>query len=450
MSLMARLQKQPAHKTSSAVPAQHEDYKKEDHYNELKSRVHYRLLDLLDLARLASADDSQLFQDIKRGIDIILGEENIALSLAEKERLAKDIRDELLGYGPLEPLLHDATVSDILVNGYSSVYVERKGKLQKVPVRFKDNAHLLKIIEKIASGVGRRVDESCPMVDARLPDGSRVNAIINPLSLDGPALSIRKFSKDPYKVHHLIEFGTITQEIAQVMEAMVKGRLNILISGGTGSGKTTFLNVLSGFIPNDERIITIEDAAELQLQQEHVVRLETRPPNIEGAGEVTQRDLVRNALRMRPERIILGEVRQAEALDMLQAMNTGHDGSLATIHANTPRDALVRLETMVSMAGLNIPDKALRHQVASAIHAVIQVARLKDGSRKMLYLNEIVGMESDVIVMQEIFTYEMQGLTGEGKIKGRFRASGIRPKFMAQLEAMGIELTGKVFRESVH
>jgi pilus assembly protein CpaF len=450
MSLIARLQKQPPKKSSSVVNTKSEDQKKDDNYNELKSRVHYRLLDLLDLSRLAGADDAQLFQDIKRGIDIILGEENIALSLSEKERLAKDIRDELLGYGPLEPLLNDATVSDVLVNGYNSVYVERKGKLQRAPVRFKDNAHLLKIIEKIASGVGRRVDESCPMVDARLPDGSRVNAIISPLALDGPALSIRKFSKDPYKVHHLIEFGTITQEIAQVMEAMVKARLNILISGGTGSGKTTFLNVLSAFIPNDERIITIEDAAELQLQQEHVVRLETRPPNIEGAGEITQRDLVRNALRMRPERIILGEVRQAEALDMLQAMNTGHDGSLATIHANTPRDALVRLETMVSMAGLSIPDKALRHQVASAIHAVIQVARLKDGSRKMLYLNEIVGMEGDVIVMQEIFNYEMQGLNEEGKVKGRFRASGIRPKFMAQLEAQGIELPGKVFRETVH
>ena len=446
---MARLQKQPVKKNSVGASARSEDQKKEDHYNELKSRVHYRLLDLLDLARLAGADDSQLFQDIKRGIDIILGEENIALSLAEKERLAKDIRDELLGYGPLEPLLHDSTVSDILVNGYNSVYVERKGKLQRVSVRFKDNAHLLKIIEKIASGVGRRVDESCPMVDARLPDGSRVNAIISPLALDGPALSIRKFSKDPYKVHHLVEFGTITQEIAQVMEAMVKARLNILISGGTGSGKTTFLNVLSGFIPNDERIITIEDAAELQLQQDHVVRLETRPPNLEGAGEVTQRDLVRNALRMRPERIILGEVRQAEALDMLQAMNTGHDGSLATIHANTPRDALVRLETMVSMAGLTIADKALRHQVASAIHAVIQVARLKDGSRKMLYLNEIVGMEGDVIVMQEIFKFDMQGMTEEGKVKGRFYATGIRPKFMSQLEALGVELPGKVFRENL-
>jgi pilus assembly protein CpaF len=447
MSLMTRLQKQPAGKAPAGVISRGEDPKKEDQYNDLKSRVHYRLLDLLDLSRLAGADDAQLLQDIKRGIDIILAEENVALSLSEKERLAKDIRDELMGYGPLEQLLNDSSVSDILVNGYNSVYVERQGKLQRSSVRFKDNAHLLKIIEKISSGVGRRVDESCPMVDARLPDGSRVNAIISPLALDGPALSIRKFSKDPYKVNDLINFGTITEDMAKVLEAMVKARLNILISGGTGSGKTTFLNILSGFIPNDERIITIEDAAELQLQQDHVVRLETRPPNMEGTGEVTQRDLVRNALRMRPERIILGEVRQAEALDMLQAMNTGHDGSLATIHANTPRDALVRLETMVAMGGLSIPDKALRHQVASAIHAVVQVARLKDGSRKMLYLNEIVGMEGEVIVMQEIFRYDMRGLTEEGKIKGKFRATGIRPKFSAQLEALGVELPDKVFRE---
>ena len=449
MSLIARLQKQaPGKKPLPTTSQRSDDEAKEDQYNELKSRIHYKLLDLLDLTRLAAAGDVQLMQDLRRGIEIILGEENLALSMVEKDRLTRDIRDELLGYGPLEPLLNDPTVSDILVNGYNSVYVERKGKLVKVPVRFKDNAHLLKIIEKIASGVGRRVDESCPMVDARLPDGSRVNAIISPLALDGPALSIRKFSKDPYKVHHLIEFGTITEDIAKVLEAMVKARLNILISGGTGSGKTTFLNILSGFIPNDERIITIEDAAELQLQQDHVVRLETRPPNMEGTGEVTQRDLVRNALRMRPERIILGEVRQAEALDMLQAMNTGHDGSLATIHANSPRDALVRLETMVAMAGLNIPDKALRHQIASAIHAVIQVARLKDGSRKMLYLNEIVGMEGDVIVMQEIFRYEMRGLTEEGKVKGRFRATGIRPKFTALLEAVGVELPSNVFREA--
>lgn len=448
MSLIARLQKQSPKKPSPLLTPRAEDTSKEDQYNELKSRLHYRLLDLLDLSRLALADDAQLMADLRRGIELILQEENLAMSLAERERLTRDIRDELLGYGPLEPLLQDPTVSDILVNGYNSVYVERRGKLERVPVRFKDNAHLLKIIEKIASGVGRRVDESCPMVDARLPDGSRVNAIIPPLALDGPALSIRKFSKDPYKVHHLIEFGTITAEIAKVLEAMVKARLNILISGGTGSGKTTFLNVLSAFIPNDERIITIEDAAELQLQQEHVVRLETRPPNMEGTGEVTQRDLVRNALRMRPERIILGEVRQAEALDMLQAMNTGHDGSLATIHANSPRDALVRLETMVAMAGLNIPDKALRHQIASAIHAVIQVARLKDGSRKMLYLNEIVGMESDVIVMQEIFRFEMMGLNEEGKIKGRFRSTGIRPKFMTQLEALGVDLPSEIFRRN--
>jgi pilus assembly protein CpaF len=438
MSLYNRLQKQPAGKTPSGTPSKSEEHKKEDQYNELKSKVHYRLLDLLDLSRLAGADDAQLFQDIKRGIDIILAEENIAMILSEKERLGKDIRDELMGYGPLEQLLSDSTVSDILVNGYNNIYVERKGKLQRSPVRFKDNAHLLKIIEKISSGVGRRVDESCPMVDARLPDGSRVNAIIAPLALDGPALSIRKFSKDPYKVDDLIKFGTITEDIAKVLEAMVKARLNILISGGTGSGKTTFLNILSSFIPNDERIITIEDAAELQLQQEHVVRLETRPPNMEGTGEITQRDLVRNALRMRPERIILGEIRQAEALDMLQA----------TVHANTPRDALVRLETLVAMGGVSIPDKALRYQIAAAIHAVVQVARLKDGSRKMLYLNEIVGMESDVIVMQEVFRYEMQGLTEEGKLKGRFKSTGIRPKFTAQLEALGVELPAKVFRES--
>ena len=448
MNVFTRLQKPLAGKTSMVQPGP-EDPRKEDQYNELKAQVHYRLLDLLDLSRLGKVEDGQLLQDIRRGLDIILAEDNIALSLTEKERLTKDIRDELLGFGPLEPLLRDPTISDILVNGYNSVYVERRGKLERVAVRFRDNAHLLKIIEKIAAGVGRRVDESCPMVDARLPDGSRVNAIIPPLALDGPALSIRKFSKDPYKVHHLIEFGTITEEIAKVMEGMVKARLNILISGGTGSGKTTFLNVLSGFIPNDERIITIEDAAELQLQQEHVVRLETRPPNLEGLGEVTQRDLVRNALRMRPERIILGEVRQAEALDMLQAMNTGHDGSLATIHANSPRDALVRLETMVAMAGLNIPDKALRHQIASAINVIIQVARLKDGSRKMLFMNEIVGMEGETIVMQEIFRFEMQGLTPEGKVKGQFRASGIRPKFMAHLEARGIELPAHLFREKL-
>jgi pilus assembly protein CpaF len=449
MSLMARLQQQqPVLRGGQTAGSRGEDANKEDTFNELKSRLHYRLLDMLDLARLSQAGDTQLQQDLRRGIDIILQEDNIALSSSEKDRLSKEIRDELMGYGPLEPLLHDPSISDILVNSFNRIWVERKGKLQRESVRFKDNAHLLKIIEKIASGVGRRIDESCPMVDARLPDGSRVNAIIPPLALDGPALSIRKFSKDPYKVHHLVQFGAITEEVAQVLDAMVKARLNILISGGTGSGKTTFLNVLSSFIPSDERIITIEDAAELQLQQEHVVRLETRPPNMEGTGEITQRDLVRNALRMRPERIILGEIRQAEALDMLQAMNTGHDGSLATIHANTPRDALVRLETMVAMGGVSIPDKALRHQVSSAIHAVCQLSRLKDGSRKMMHLNEIVGMEGETIVMQEIFYFEQQGLNEEGKVKGRFRTTGIRPKFMTQLEALGVALPPNIFKET--
>jgi pilus assembly protein CpaF len=326
MSIIARIRERTQAERGAPTPGRGQD-KKEDSFNELKSKIHFRLLNLLDLSRLSDAEESVLADDLRRGVELILAEENMALTLPERERLCKEIRDELLGYGPLETLLKDHNVNDILVNGFNQVYVERKGKLELTPVRFTDNAHLLKIIEKIASGVGRRVDESCPMVDARLPDGSRVNAIIPPLSLDGPALSIRKFAKDPIRVQHLIEFGAITPEVAQVLEGMVKARLNVLISGGTGTGKTTFLNVLSSIIPYDERIITIEDSAELQLQQEHVVRLETRPPTLEGMGEITQRDLVRNALRMRPEPIILGEVRQGEALDMLQAMNTGHDGS---------------------------------------------------------------------------------------------------------------------------
>ena len=447
MSIIARIRERTQAERGAPTPGRSQD-KKEDTFNELKGKIHFRLLNLLDLARLSEAEENVLADDLRRGVELILAEENMALTLPERERLCKEIRDELLGYGPLETLLKDHNVNDILVNGYNQVYVERKGKLELTSVRFTDNAHLLKIIEKIASGVGRRVDESCPMVDARLPDGSRVNAIIPPLSLDGPSLSIRKFAKDPIRVQHLIEFGAITPEVAQVLEGMVKARLNILISGGTGTGKTTFLNVLSSFIPFDERIITIEDSAELQLQQEHVVRLETRPPNLEGMGEITQRDLVRNALRMRPERIILGEVRQGEALDMLQAMNTGHDGSLATIHANSPRDALTRLETMVSMAGLNIPDRAIRHQVSSAIDVVIQLARLSDGSRKMMGLHEIVGMEGDMITMQEIFAYKMMGLTDDRKVKGKFVTSGIRPKFMSRLEEMGVHLPASLFREN--
>ncbi|MBM4285396.1 MAG: CpaF family protein [Deltaproteobacteria bacterium] len=447
MGIMARIRERTPGERTPVGPGRPPD-QKENTFNEIKARIHFRLLNLLDLSRLAGAEESVLQEDLRRGIDIILTEENLALTMPEKERLVKEIRDELLGYGPLEPLLHDHNVGDILVNGYNQIYVERQGKLMLSHVRFTDNGHLMKIIEKIASGVGRRVDESCPMVDARLPDGSRVNAIIPPLALDGPSLSIRKFAKDPIKAHHLIEFGAITPEINQVLEGMVTARLNILISGGTGTGKTTFLNVLSSFIPNDERIVTIEDSAELQLQQEHIVRLETRPPNLEGLGEITQRDLVRNALRMRPDRIILGEVRQGEALDMLQAMNTGHDGSLATVHANSPRDALTRLETMVSMAGLNIPDKAIRQQIASAIDVVIQLARLSDGSRKMMGLHEIVGMEGDVITMQEIFAYRLMGLTEDRKVRGKFVTSGIRPKFMPRLEAMGIHLPAHLFKES--
>lgn len=447
MGLMARIKERTAQERTAIMAGRSQDLKREKFFADLKVKVHSRLLNLLDLTRLGEADEDLLQEDLRRGIEIILAEEGLALTGAEKERLSQELRDELLGYGPLEPLLKDHTIGDILVNGYNEVYVERRGKLEPSPVRFTDNAHLLKIIEKIASGVGRRVDESCPMVDARLPDGSRVNAIIPPLALDGPALSIRKFAKDPIRVQNLLEFGTITAEIAQVMEAMVKARLNILISGGTGTGKTTFLNVLSSFIPHDERIITIEDSAELQLQQEHLVRLETRPPNLEGMGEITQRDLVRNALRMRPDRIILGEVRQSEALDMLQAMNTGHDGSLATIHANSTRDALTRLETMVSMAGLSIPEKAIRHQVASAIDVVIQLARLSDGSRKMISLQEIVGMEGEMITMQEIFAFKMMGLTEDRKVKGRFITTGIRPKFMIRLEEMGVHLPPQIFRE---
>ncbi|MFZ5453549.1 MAG: CpaF family protein [Thermodesulfobacteriota bacterium] len=445
---MARIRERapgPERGTSSAARG---EVQKEGAFNELKGKIHYRLINLLDLSRLVDAEDNILQEDLRRGVDMILAEENLALPLPEKDRLCKEIRDELLGYGPLEPLLHDHTVNDILVNSFDQVFVERKGKLERSSIRFNDNAHLLKIIEKIASGVGRRIDESSPMVDARLPDGSRVNAIIPPLALDGPSLSIRKFARDPIRVQNLIQFNSITQEISMVLEAMVQARLNILISGGTGTGKTTFLNVLSSFIPNDERIVTIEDSAELQLQQEHIVRLETRPANLEGMGEITQRDLVKNALRMRPDRIILGEVRSGEALDMLQAMNTGHDGSLATIHANSPRDALTRLETMVSMAGLNIPDKAIRHQISSAVDVVIQIARLSDGSRKMMGLHEIIGMEGDIITMQEIFAYELRGLDEERRVKGRFVTTGIRPKFMKRLEAMGINLPVQVFRET--
>src|ERR671924_128469 len=404
-------------------------------YQELKSRLHDRLLDLLDLSLLDSLEKASLRQEIVKLVEQILAGETVPLNFRERERLAKEVQDEVLGLGPLEPLLQDPTISDILVNTYRQIYVERRGKLELTEGRFRDDAHLRKIIDRIVSNVGRRIDESSPMVDARLPDGSRVNAISPPLAVDGPILSIRRFAVDPLKLEDLIGLKTLTPEIGEFFQAIVRARLNILIAGGTGSGKTTLLNVMSSFVPATERIVTIEDSAELQLRQEHVVRLETRPPNIEGKGQVTQRDLVKNSLRMRPDRIVVGEVRGDEALDMLQAMNTGHDGSLSTIHANSPRDALLRLETMVAMAGLNIPTKFVRHYISSAIDILVHVSRLTDGSRKLLSLQELTGMEGETINLQEIFVFEQTGLDANGLVKGRFKATGIRPRFVDKLKA---------------
>ncbi|MFH1057348.1 MAG: CpaF family protein [Pseudomonadota bacterium] len=423
------------------------DDERERAFQELKARVHYQVIDRLDLTVLSAAPTAQTEKDLTSAIRLIIDGQPDPLSQAERENLVREIKNEVLGLGPLEPLLSDPGISDILVNGPNRVYVERGGRLQRVNVRFRDDNHLLKIIDKIATGVGRRIDESSPMVDARLPDGSRVNAIIPPLTLDGPSLSIRKFAVDPLKVDDLIRIGTITPAAARLMEAVVKSRLNVIISGGTGTGKTTFLNVMSGYIPRHERIVTIEDSAELQLQQDHVVRLETRPCNIEGHGEVTLRDLVRNALRMRPDRIVVGEVRGGEALDMMQAMNTGHDGSLTTVHANSPRDALSRLETMMSMAGLEIPDKAIRQQVASAVNIVIQLARLSDGSRRLMSLSEITGTEGDTISMQEIFRYTQTGVDERGRVIGRFGPTGIRPRCAERIKSHGIELETSLFSD---
>jgi pilus assembly protein CpaF len=423
----------------------------QDAYYEIKTRIHDRLIDLIDLSLLDTLEPEALKSEIAKLVEKLLREEftQTPLNLGERDKLISEIQDEMLGLGPLEPFLKDPTVNDILVNGYSHIYVERKGRLERADARFKDNAHLKKIIDRIVNRIGRRVDESTPMVDARLADGSRVNAIISPLALDGPALSIRKFSRDPLELDDLIGYKALTPEVGEVFKGIVKARLNILISGGTGSGKTTMLNCLSRFVPENERIVTIEDAAELQLKQDHVVRLETRPANIEGKGEITQRDLVKNCLRMRPDRIIIGEVRGGEALDMLQAMNTGHDGSLATIHANTPRDALMRLETMVAMAGLNISPLSMKRFISSAVDAIIQITRLSDGSRKMISFQELSGMEGEVITMQEIFAFELKGLSPEGKVKGAFVSRGIRPKFSARLESKGINLPGNLFEPKI-
>jgi len=413
---------------------------------EWKEITYQRLLKVLDLSLLGGVEDKDARRQIRDVCENLIVEERAPLSIASRQRIIRRIEDEVLGLGPLEPLLADKSISDILVNGAHQVYVERRGKLELTNVTFTNDAHLLNIIDRIVSAVGRRIDESSPMVDARLKDGSRVNAIIPPLAIDGPTLSIRRFAVELLTIDDLIQLGSLTPALAQVMNAIVKTRLNVVVSGGTGAGKTTLLNLMSGFIPDTDRIVTIEDSAELQLQQPHVVRLETRPPNIEGRGAVTQRDLVRNSLRMRPDRIVLGEVRGGEALDMLQAMNTGHDGSLTTIHANTPRDALGRIENMVSMTGISFPTKALRSQIASAIDIVIQVERMEDGRRRVVSLQEINGMEGDIITSTELFAFERRGVDAKGNVLGELKATGIVPAFLRDVHARGIELPMELFR----
>jgi len=415
----------------------------------LKAAIHRKLLQKLNLERLTSSDREDVRREVMQILEGLLGEESTPMSYSEKERLSKEVMDEVFGLGPLEALLKDPTISDILINNYKSVYIERNGLLERTSIQFRDSEHLRQIIDRIVSAVGRRVDESSPMVDARLADGSRVNAIIPPLALDGACVSIRRFGRDPLTAEDILRNNTLTQRMLELVRACVKARLNILVSGGTGSGKTTLLNILSSFISDRERIITIEDAAELQLKQSHVVRLETRPPNVEGKGAVRQRQLVINSLRMRPDRIIVGEVRSDEALDMLQAMNTGHDGSLTTIHANTPRDALSRLETMVAMANLNIPESATRRQIASAINVVVQMTRLNDGTRKVVNVAEITGMEGDVVTMQDIFVFKRMGMAPTGEVLGEFVPTGIRPKFSERLVAAGIRLPLDMFEEKV-
>jgi len=421
-------------------------FAKRDKHTELKVQLHQRLIEILNLQALDKMSRAQIESEMGEIVAEELASQNEALNQTERKQLVSDVLDELLGLGPLEPLLKDPTITDILVNGHDQVFVERFGILEPCPVRFKDEKHLLRIIQKIVSAVGRRIDESSPMVDARLADGSRVNAVVAPLSLDGSVLSIRKFARVPISMDRLIEIGSVPGPVAEVLRAIVAARLNVLISGGTGSGKTTLLNAMSAFIEGRERIVTIEDSAELQLQQQHVVRLETRPPNIEGKGEVTPRDLVKNALRMRPDRIILGEVRAGEAFDMLQAMNTGHDGSMTTVHANSTRDALSRVEQMIGMSGVDVPARAARGQIASAINIVMQVARFPDGHRKLVSVAEIAGMEGDVMKMQEIFRFRQTGISFDGMTQGRFEATGIRPQFIERVAARGLTLSADLFR----
>lgn len=418
---------------------------KSNFFHEVKRKIHGRLVEEANLAALDTLEPDEIRSEIELVVEHYLKEEQALLNQEESKALIDDILDELLGLGPLEPFFKDPTVSDVLVNTYKDIYVERFGLLEKTKSRFVDDAHLRNIIDRIISRIGRRIDESSPMVDARLPDGSRVNAIIPPLAIDGPMLSIRRFAAIPLQLEDLVKYKTLTPEIGQLLTGCVKAKLNVMISGGTGAGKTTLLNILSAAIPGNERIITIEDSAELQLQQEHVIRLETRPPSIEGTGQVTSRDLVRNSLRMRPDRIIIGEVRGAEAFDMLQAMNTGHEGSLTTIHANTPRDSLTRLESMILMTGVSLPEKAMRFMVASALDVIIQSSRLADGTRKVTSISEVVGMEGDVITLQDIFVFERKGIDKDGRVIGQHRSTGIRPKFSEKLELAGIEVPESLF-----
>ncbi|HUV06070.1 MAG TPA: CpaF family protein [Armatimonadota bacterium] len=412
----------------------------------LEGKIHEKLMDDMDPVELGSLDSNAMTREIQRVMSEFLAAEGVALPVRVRQHVVADVIDEVVGYGPIQPLLDDPTITEIMVNGANQVYAERNGKIFLTDKIFRDDAHVMRIIEKIVMPLGRRIDESVPMVDARLPDGSRVNAIIQPLAVRGPTLTVRKFSREPYTIKDLINFGTLTPQMADLLRACVVARVNIMISGGTGSGKTTSLNVLSSFVPNDERVVTIEDAAELQLQQDHVVRLESRPPNLEGKGEITIRMLVRNALRMRPDRIIVGEVRGGEALDMLQAMNTGHDGSLSTAHTNSPRDTLSRLETMTLMAGTELPSRAIREQIAAAIHVIIHQNRLRDGSRKITHITEIQGMEGDVITTQDIFLFQQRGVDSQGKVIGEHVPTGLRPKFLDRLIQAGVEVPMDIFK----
>jgi len=435
---------------SAANPiARTAEQNKMDEFDVIKRRIHSRLVDKLDLSRVGDMKGDALKREIRLVVEHLCDAENTLLNRSERERIVSEVLDETFGLGPLEFLLKDPTISDILINGPKHIFVERQGKLTKTDVEFRDNAHLMQIIDRIVSRVGRRVDETCPMVDARLEDGSRVNAIIPPLALDGAAVSIRRFGSNPLKLEDLLGFKAFTPEMVMLMEGCIKARLNMIICGGTGSGKTTLLNTLSSFIQNDQRIVTIEDAAELQLQQEHVVRLETRPANIEGTGRITATDLVKNALRMRPERIIIGECRGGETLDMLQAMNTGHDGSMTTIHANTPRDGIARLETLVMMSGFDLPVKAIRQQVAGAVDVIVQASRLQGGPRRVTHITEIVGMEQDTVVMQDIYRFIQEGVDETGKAHGYFECTGVRPGFMSRLESAGIRLPASAFRQRI-